>query len=363
MPRKKVHLPEIIKDPVESAKIANLRYVSDEKPGISRQRRGKNFSYRDAEGQLVHDETTLARIKKLAIPPAWRNVWICPLENGHLQATGWDEKGRKQYRYHERWRAVRDETKYARMMAFGTALPQIRRKVETDLQKPGLPREKVLAAIVKLLEKTAIRVGNEEYARSNKSYGLTTMKNRHASIKGAHLIFKFKGKSGVHHTIDLNDRHLARIVAKTQELPGQDLFEWMDDDGTPHTISSADVNAYLQEVSGEEFTAKDFRTWTGTVLAARALCEMQSFDSQAQAKKNVLCAIENVANRLGNTPSVCRKCYVHPAVVNSYLEGTLAEALSQQAKNTLRDHLKELPPEEAAVLILLQKNLEEEVRN
>lgn len=358
MPRKTaLNLPEIVKDPVESARLAKLRYVSDESPGIWRKRAGKGFTYNDAEGKTVHDPETLARIKKLAIPPAWKNVWICPQENGHLQATGIDDRGRKQYRYHERWRTVRDETKYTRMMAFGAALPHIRKRVESDLDKPGLPREKVLAAIIQLMEKTAIRVGNEEYARSNGSYGLTTMKNRHAKIEGAHLVFKFKGKSGVQHSINLNDRRLARIVAKTQDLPGQDLFEWVDDEGNPHTISSADVNDYLKEISGEEFTAKDFRTWTGTVLAALALREMEIFDSEVQAKKNVVVAIENVAKRLGNTPAVCRKCYVHPAVLDSYLDGTLPEALREVAQSELRDHLRELPPEEAAVLALLQQKL------
>lgn len=360
MPRKKAQLPPIVTDPVETAKLARLRYVSDEAPGIHRKRAGKGFTYLDVKGKPIKDAATLARIKSLVIPPAWRDVWICPHPNGHIQATGFDERGRKQYRYHERWRAVRDENKYARMMAFGKALPKLRACVDKDLKKPGLPREKVLAAIVKLLEKTAIRVGNEEYARTNQSYGLTTMKNRHASIKGAHLIFKFKGKSGVHHSIDLNDKRLARIVAKTQELPGQDLFQWIDDDGNTHTISSADVNDYLREISGQEFTAKDFRTWTGTVLAALALHEMEGFDSETQAKKNVMTAIENVAKRLGNTPAVCRKCYVHPAVLDSYLDGSLAESLADDARRELRENLDELPPEEAAVMVLLQKKLQAE---
>jgi DNA topoisomerase-1 len=291
MPRKKIALPQIVTDPEESAKLAKLQYVSDESPGITRHRSGKGFSYRDAEGQTIRDEDTLARIKQLAIPPAWKNVWICPRENGHIQATGLDDRGRKQYRYHPRWREVRDETKYTRMMAFGAVLPRIRERVDADLKKPGLPRKKVLAAVVRLMEKTAIRVGNDEYARTNGSYGLTTMKNHHAKVEGAHLIFRFKGKSGVRHSIDLNDRRLARIVAQTQDLPGQDLFEWVDDEGQPHRISSADVNDYLREISGEEFTAKDFRTWTGTVLAAFALREMEAFDSEAQAKKNVVRAV------------------------------------------------------------------------
>jgi DNA topoisomerase-1 len=358
MPRKpKVELPPVITDPIETAKAARLRYVSDEMPGIRRKRAGKSFSYAMPDGSLVRDQATLARIKKLAIPPAWRDVWICPAEDGHIQATGQDEKGRKQYRYHERWRQARDENKYARMMLFGRSLPQIRARVQTDLAKHGLPREKVLAAIVRLLEKTAIRVGNEEYARENGSYGLTTMRNRHAKIEGSHLQFRFKGKSGVRHSIDLNDRQLARIVGKLQDLPGQELFQWIDDAGQTHSITSSDVNAYLKEITGEEFTAKDFRTWTGTVLAALALRELQSFDTQTQAKKNVVSAIENVSKRLGNTPAVCRKCYVHPAVLDSYLDGSLVESLEQQAKEELRDHLEEMPPEEAAVMLLLQKRL------
>ncbi len=358
MPRKTVALPEIVKDPQEAAKLARLRYVRDDKPGIHRKRAGRGFYYTSSDGHTIRDKDTLARIKHLAVPPAWREVWICPYVNGHIQATGLDDRGRKQYRYHERWRATRDENKYARLMTFARVLPKIRAGVDADLKKAGLPREKVLAAIVKLMEKTAIRVGNEEYARSNKSYGLTTMKNRHATIEGAHLVFRFQGKSGVRHTIDLNDRQLARIVAKTQDLPGQDLFEWVDEGGTPHTISSADVNAYLKEISGDDFTAKDFRTWTGTVLAAMALREMETFDSQAQAKRNVVAAIERVAKQLGNTPAVCRKCYVHPAVLDSYLDGTLVESLAATARRELRENLDDLTPEEAAVMALLQKRLQ-----
>ncbi len=358
MPRKTAALPEIVKDPQEAAKLAKLRYVRDDRPGIRRKRAGKGFSYADSDGHIIRDKDTLARIKHLAVPPAWREVWICPYANGHIQATGIDDRGRKQYRYHERWRATRDENKYARLLTFACVLPKIRVRVDDDLKKTGLPREKVLAAIVKLMERTAIRVGNEEYARSNKSYGLTTMKNRHATVEGAHLVFKFPGKSGVRHTIDLNDRQLARIVAKTQDLPGQDLFEWVDEGGAPHTISSVDVNAYLKEISGDDFTAKDFRTWTGTVLAAMTLLEMEAFDSQAQAKRNVVAAIKSVAKRLGNTAAVCRKCYVHPAVLDSYLGGTLAESMATSTRSERRKNLDALLPEEAAVLALLQKRLQ-----
>jgi DNA topoisomerase-1 len=353
-------IADIKPDPEVSAKAAGLRYVSDDEPGIQRRKSGKGFSYRGPDGAVVRDKSTLERINSLAIPPAYRDVWICARANGHIQATGIDERGRKQYRYHPKWREVRDEAKYARMMAFGQALPLIRERAEADLKKAGMPREKVLAGLVQLLEKTAIRVGNEEYARANKSYGLTTMRNKHASIEGAQVRFKFKGKSGKSHDIDLHDRKLARLVAKLQELPGQELFQYLDSDGTPHSIGSDDVNAYLQEITGQPFSAKDFRTWTGTLLAALALQEFECFDSEAQAKKNVVEAIESVSKRLGNTPTICRKCYVHPAILDSYLDGSLLELLEQQAGEELSESLSQLKPEEAAVMALLQKRLAQE---
>jgi DNA topoisomerase-1 len=353
-------LPEIVADPIESAKVAGLRYVSDEMPGIRRKRAGKNFTYVTPDGQTVRDEKTLARIRSLAIPPAYKDVWICALANGHLQATGIDDRGRKQYRYHPRWHEVRDENKYARMMAFGDALPKIRERTRTDLAKPGLSRERVLATVVQLLEKTLIRVGNEEYSKTNKSYGLTTLRNRHVDVEGSHITFEFKGKSGVHHTIDLQDRRLARIMEKLQDLPGQELFQWVDENGARHSIGSSDVNEYLKEISGQDFTAKDFRTWAGTVLAALALQEFQSFDSETQAKKNVVAAIENVSERLGNTPSVCRKCYVHPAVLDSYLDGSILETLQQITTQEMSESLHQLQPEEAAVMALLQSRLQRE---
>lgn len=344
-------LPEDIKpDPEASAKAAGLRYVSDEAPGIRRRRSGKGFSYIGPDGAPVRDKETLGRIRALAIPPAYRDVWICSRPNGHVQATGVDERGRKQYRYHPRWRQVRDEAKYARMIAFGHALPLIRERTEADLKKPAMPREKVLAGLVQLLEKTAIRVGNEEYARANKSYGLTTMRNRHAGVEGAHVRFQFKGKSGKAHRIDLHDRRLARLVATLQELPGQDLFQYVDGDGAPHSIGSEDVNAYLQEITGQPFSAKDFRTWTGTLLAAVALRELEAFGTEAQAKENVSEAIKRVSSKLGNTPSICRKCYVHPAILESYLDGSLLESLEQEAREELSDALSQLKPEEAAVM-------------
>lgn len=348
--------------PVESARAAGLRYVSDDMPGIQRVRSGKGFRYVGARGKPVRDEATLLRIRSLAIPPAWTQVWICPLAEGHLQATGRDARGRKQHRYHPRWREVRDSTKYDRMIAFGQALPRIRRRVTRDMARPGLPREKVLATVVRLLETTLIRVGNEEYARQNGSFGLTTMRDQHVQVNGKSLRFSFRGKSGIEHTVDLNDRRLARIVKQCQDVPGQELFQYLDDDGRRRTIDSADVNDYLRKITAAEFTAKDFRTWAGTVLAARALQEFEAFDSQAQAKRNVLRAIETVAKRLGNTKTVCRKCYVHPALLDAYLDGTLRQTLSQRVEKELLGPLARLRPEEAAVLAFLQERLKREAK-
>jgi DNA topoisomerase I len=360
-PRRRPSLPAPATDPVASAQMARLRYVSDTTPGIRRKRAGTGFSYRRPDGTLVHDAETLRRIRALAIPPAWTDVWICTLPNGHLQATGRDAKGRKQYRYHPRWRAVRDETKYTRLIAFGEALPRIRARVEKDLKRPDLPREKVLATVVRLLETTLIRVGNAEYAKANQSYGLTTMRNRHVAVEGATVRFHFRGKSGMDHRIDINDRRLANIVKRCKELPGAELFQYIDDDGQRQTIDSGDVNEYLHDITGDDFTAKDFRTWAGTLLAAMALQEFERFDSETQAKKNVVQAIERVAERLGNTPSVCRKCYVHPAVLDAYLEGTMLEAVKQRAEQEIVDALPGLTPEEGVVLALLQQRLAREM--
>ncbi|WP_435019063.1 DNA topoisomerase IB [Tundrisphaera sp. TA3] len=349
--------PEIRVAPEVSARAAGLRYVSDETPGLTRVVTARGVSYRGADGKAIRDGETLGRIRSLAIPPAWTEVWICPRADGHLQATGRDARGRKQYRYHPDWRSVRDETKFGRMMAFADALPTIRRRVDSDLSRSGLPREKVLAAVVRLLETTLIRVGNEEYARNNRSFGLTTMLDRHVTVGRKSVRFGFKGKSGVRHDIDLDDPRLARIVGKCRDLPGQELFQYLDDDGGRHTIDSADVNAYLREAAGLEFTAKDFRTWAGTVLAAMALREFEVFDSEAQAKKNILRAIEDVAGRLGNTPTVCRKCYVHPEVIEAYLDGSMLRTLKTRAEAEIGENLANLRPEEAAVLALLQQRL------
>lgn len=347
-------------DPAESAREAGLRYINDSQPGIRRKRAGKHFSYVGPDGKTIRDNDRLRRIKSLAIPPAWTDVWISPIANSHLQATGRDAKGRKQYRYHPRWRTVRDEAKYSRMIHFAQSLPGIRERVEHDLRLPGLPREKVLATIVRLLEATFIRVGNDEYARKNRSFGLTTMRDRHVDINGATIQFRFRGKSGKQHTIDVRDRRLANIVRRCRDIPGYELFQYIDEQGQRQDVKSDDVNAYLREISGFDCTAKDFRTWGGTILAALALEEFEAFDSQAQAKKNVVQAIERVAERLGNTPSICRKCYVHPAIVDSYLEGALRQPLKQRIEQELVDNLHALQPEEAAVLALLQQRLERE---
>ena len=350
------HVPEA----KDFAKAAGLTYISDTGPGI--QRKGttfKNFSYLSPTGRKVSDATTLRRIRSLAIPPAWKDVWICPSESGHIQATGIDARGRKQYRYHPRWRSTRDETKFHRMIAFGKALPKIRKITGKHLRLKGLPRDKVLATLVQLLEKTLIRVGNAEYARSNKSFGLTTILDDHVQVKGNRVHFEFRGKSGVDHSIDLNDAALAKIVKNCQDLPGQELFAYVGPTGKWVDLTSSDVNTYLKEITGEDFTAKDFRTWNATVLAAKALQEVSTFDSQAQAKKNVLRAVEEVAKRLGNTRSVCRKCYIHPAVIDAYMDGSLLDTLAQRAKLEMKN-IKSLRPEEAAILAFLQERLRRE---
>ena len=357
VPAKARRALRLVTDPVASARAAGLQYVSDERGrGIRRRRAGRGFAYVGADGRGIRDRDVLARIKRLAIPPAWRDVWICPAAHGHLQASGRDARGRKQYRYHARWRVLRDATKHTRMIAFAAALPQIRRRVTEDLARPGLPREKVLATVVRLLETTLIRVGNEEYARANGSFGLTTMRARHVEVDGSTLTFEFRGKGGRMHRVGVSDRRLARIVQRCQELPGQELFQYLDDDGERRTMTSGDVNDYLREVSGEDFTAKDFRTWAGTVLAAQALAAIPVVTSVTKAKRNVVRAVEQVAGALGNTPAVCRKGYIHPHVIDVYLEGSLATALADTpVRRTPSPHA--LRAEEEAVVALLQSRL------
>jgi DNA topoisomerase I len=344
-------------DPVVAAKTVGLRYVTDSQPGIRRLSNRGGFRFVDPSGKPVRKEEDLRRFRSLVIPPAWTRVWICPMADGHLQATGFDAKGRKQYRYHSRWRQVRDETKFNRMVQFGKVLPRLRKKVARHLKLPGLTQKKVLAAVVRLLEVSLIRVGNQEYARENRSFGLTTMRDRHVEVNGSRLRFHFRGKGGKDHAVEIDDHRLSRIVKKCQDLPGQDLFQYLDEEGQRQTIGSADVNDYLREITGQEFTAKDFRTWAGTVLAARALQEFEKVDSQARAKRNILRAVEAVAQVLGNTPAICRKCYVHPLILESYLEGTLANTLRCRADRELAGSLSRLRPEEAAVLALLQRRL------
>jgi DNA topoisomerase I len=336
-----------------AAVAAGLHYTLDQHPGFTRARAGKGFAYRDTHGRPLRDARVLARIRALAIPPAWTDVWICPSATGHIQATGRDSKGRKQYRYHARWRVVRDETKYQRLLEFARLLPRIRARVQADLGEPGLSRRKVVATVVRLLETTLIRVGNEEYARQNRSYGLTTMRSSHVDVSGARVKFRFRGKSGRDHVIDLLDRGLSRIVKRCQELPGQQLFQYVGDQGRRRSLESADVNAYLREITGADFTAKDFRTWAGTVLAAWALHDLPVPRSGKPTRRNVVRAIETVADRLGNTPSVCRKCYVHPEVVAAYLDGSLAGTLD--GRLTAEARRSGLRAEEARVLQLLAR--------
>lgn len=357
---------EVALDPVAAARAAGLRYVRDHQPGITRVRAERGFMYRNPDGSPVEDENTLARIRKLAIPPAYEDVWISRDPNGHLQAVGRDARGRKQYRYHPRWREVRDEAKYGKMLLFGRNLPIIRREVEKDLALRGMPRRKILATIVRLLEKTLARVGNEEYAKANKSFGLTTLRNRHAKVHGSRVTFDFRGKHGIQRHLELQDRRLARIVKRLQDIPGQDLFAYLDEDGEPHSVGSEDVNEYLREITGEEITAKDFRTWAATNLAALALRELEEFDSGAKKKKNVLQAVEAVAEMLGNTPAICRKCYIHPAIFDGYLDGSLIEGLKQRADAALEhkaDFGTGLTAEEVAVTAFLSRRLGEAIED
>ena len=352
---------QTIIDPRDAAEFAGLRYISDARPGIRRKKTGTGFTYTRADGSRLSEADALKRIKALAIPPAWTDVWICPFADGHIQATGRDAKGRKQYRYHAVFREVRESTKYEHVVAFADALPAIREVVEEHMGLRGLPREKVLATVVHLLETTLIRVGNDDYAKQNSSYGLTTLKNRHVAVDGNEVRFRFTGKSGKHWSLRVKDRRVAKIIKACQDLPGQELLQYVDEAGNCQDVTSTDVNEYLKKITGKEITAKDFRTWAGTVLAAMALNELESFDSAAQAKRNLRAAIEKVAGRLGNTPTICRKCYVHPEVLNSYMDGNLVLELKSQAESELVGAIGSLKPEEAAVLALLRGRLEKEV--
>jgi len=348
---------KLIAEAKDAAEEAGLRYVSDNQPGYTRKASGDDFDYFDVEGKPIRDEQRLLRLKRLAIPPAWTDVWICPTPNCHIQVTGRDARRRKQYLYHERWREIRDENKYDRMISFGQALPKIRRRITKDLKLSGLQRDKVLATVVQLLERTFIRIGNEEYARDNKSFGLTTMKDRHVEVKGSRLRFRFRGKSGKEHEVDVTDRHIARIISKLQDLPGQDLFQYVDDGGEIRDVTSQDVNGYLREITGEDFSAKDFRTLAGTVLTAVALQAQERFETKKQAKSNITTAIKAVAEILGNTPAICRKCYVHPAIFENYLGRQSIEGLKQMTEDALERENVDLRSSEKAVLKFLESRL------
>ncbi|HEY0007486.1 MAG TPA: hypothetical protein VGB55_02075 [Tepidisphaeraceae bacterium] len=346
-------------DPKRAAKSAGLQYVADSSPGIRRVRKGKTFTYTDDAGRLIKDDKTLARIKALVIPPAWEKVWICPSANGHIQAIGYDAKGRKQYRYHAQWRSHRDLAKYMHIIDFAKSLPTIRAATRRDLRKPGLPREKVLAATVRVLEKTLVRVGNEQYTKTNGTYGLTTLQDRHATIKGGEVIFDFRGKHNVKRHVSFNDKRLAEVVRQCRDLPGDELFQYLDANGKVVDITNNDVNGYLKQISGKDFSAKDFRTWAGTLLAARALHAMESTTIERQIKKNIVAAVTTTAAHLGNTVAVCRKCYVHPAVFDTYLDGSLVKHLKRKITNQLAQGGECLSDEEQAVLRLLEYTLKQ----
>jgi DNA topoisomerase-1 len=346
----------LIADPETSVREIGLRYVDSSQPGFTRHRAGKGFYYRDTSGKKIEKGTHLDRIKALVIPPAWEKVWICPTANGHIQATGFDARGRKQYLYHARWREWRDETKYHHLIEFAETLPHIRQEVDRQLRRPGLPREKVLAAVVSLLEKTLIRIGNESYARENKSFGLTTLRDRHAEVNGDTVSFSFRGKSGIEHTVDLRDRRLARIIKATQDLPGQELVQYLDEEGKHVPVTSDDVNTFLREITGKDFTAKDFRTWGGTVLAASELASLPAPETKTQADRDIVAAIDAVAKQLGNTRAVCRSCYVHPEVMEAWLEHDVIAmkdaADLEEGDSPLGD--AGLSPHEQAVLAFLK---------
>jgi DNA topoisomerase-1 len=323
-------------EPRDVARAVGLRYVRDDGPGIRREWTAEGPVYFSPGGRRIEDAPEVKRLNALAVPPAYREVWICPDARGHIQATGRDARGRKQYRYHARWREVRDATKFERMLEFGRALPGIRARVADDLERPGMPREKVLATVLRLLETTLIRVGNEEYARENRSYGLTTLRTRHVRVNGSELRFSFRGKSGRQHDVRISDRRIARIVRQCMDLPGQELFQYLDEEGERRVVDSSDVNDYLRGISGSEFTAKDYRTWAGSVLALAELTQRAS-DSPHEGKGHVVEVTKLVAERLGNTPAVCRKCYIHPGVIDAFQTGALANSLALRMRKSLNE--------------------------
>lgn len=341
----------------ESAKEMGLRYMVDTRPGFSREAKGKGFVYFDKDHKRITDPAIIERIQSIGIPPAYTDVWISPFANGHIQATGRDAKGRKQYRYHTKWRDTRDENKFDHILRFAALLPEIRKQVAIHLKQPGLSREKVLACVVSLMEKTLIRIGNAEYARANNSYGLTTLRRKHIDVTGSTIRFSFTGKSGKEWDLSVNDRRIAGIVSKCADIPGYELFKYLDESGQKKDVTSGDVNAYLKEITQQDITAKDFRTWSGTVLAALALSEFEKYDSEAQAKRNVVQAIDHVAKQLGNTRAICRKCYIHPQVLDSYMTGDLAKMVDQQIDRKIKQDYDQLSEEEIMVLAFLKKRL------
>lgn len=345
------------KKPASAPSSVRLKYVTDFKPGITRKKRGKSFQYFDPRGKPITDRGELQRLRSLAVPPAYRDVWICPTPDGHIQATGIDQRGRKQYRYHPAWRALRDETKFEHILRFGETLPSIRYKVAEHMKLPGLKREKVLATVVQVLEKTLIRVGNAEYAKNNHSYGLTTIRKKHVAVKGDSIRFKFTGKSGKVWNLSVADRRIAAVVKRCADISGYELFKYIDDEGNTKDVTSSDVNAYLKEITGEDFTAKDFRTWSGTVLAALALGEYKKYDSAAEAKKNIVRAVESVSRQLGNTPAICRKCYIHPEIMSSYTDGDFFDMVEQEIDAAFKKDYNALSNDEIMVLAFLKKRL------
>ncbi|EPJ84781.1 DNA topoisomerase [Pseudomonas sp. CFII64] len=325
---------------------SDLHYVEDTQAGLSRKILRGKFVYFDAQGQRIKDQAEIKRINALVIPPAYTDVWICADPQGHLQATGRDARGRKQYRYHPRWREVRDQNKYSRMVQFGLALPKVRKKIEAQLAQPGIGRDKVMATVISLLDATLIRIGNSQYARDNRSYGLTTLRNKHVAVRGNSILFEFRGKSGVEHKISVTDRRLARVIKRCMELPGQNLFQYLDDNGERHTVSSSDINAYLQSLTGADFTAKDYRTWAGSALALATLRKLD-WEPEGDAKKHIVDMVKAVSRQLGNTPAICRKCYIHPAVMEGFLQGELAKLPRSRQRKGLR-------AEEVALACFLQ---------
>ncbi|WP_187261539.1 DNA topoisomerase IB [Pontibacter beigongshangensis] len=350
---KKNELHELHTDPAKSAAWAGLRYTSDEKPGITRRKSGKGFYFEDAKGERVSDEKTLERISKLVIPPAWTDVWISPHSKGHLQATGRDDKGRKQYMYHPEWQKARSLTKFGRMIQFGKSLPRLRQQIETDINSRKLDKRRVTAVVLSLLDNALIRIGNRAYAKSNKSYGLTTLRDRHVQINGSQLKFSFRGKKGVEHEVDLKDRRLARLVKKCKDIPGYDLFQYYDEDGQRQTLESGDVNAYLREATAHDFTAKDFRTWGGTVRMVECLEQVLDENPELGKEKSIKESVKMVARSLGNTPTVCSKYYIHPEVVNLFREDKLMQYLRRHDAG--KPSTENLSGTEELVLKMLQK--------